>query len=176
MGGTDLTTATGPESTWNDGIVNDGNGYAVSAGGGGQSTKWQMPSWQTALGNIAGSNRLTCGAPSGSLCREVPDVSASADPFDGYPIYVAGSWNIFGGTSAAAPTWASLLTLVDASCGGHRLGLINPALYHLRAGGTTDFRASRPVTTTAPARTAANMPRSPGTTWRRAWARRLALR
>lgn len=137
-GGTDLATAGGPEVTWNDGIVNSGT--QVSAGGGGVSSNWQMPSWQTALGTITGSSAAPCGAPAGALCREVPDVSASSRPNHGYPIFVNGHWNVYGGTSAAAPTWAALIALIDASCGGgNKLGFINPALYQLRAAGTSDF-------------------------------------
>ncbi|HTC67963.1 MAG TPA: S53 family peptidase, partial [Acidothermaceae bacterium] len=144
VGGTTLTSTTGPESTWNNGIVN----AAPHGGGGGVSSKWQMPAWQTSLGNVSGSSRTPCGAGVGSLCREVPDVSASADPNDGYAIYYTppasppghpAGFYAFGGTSAAAPTWAALTALIDATCGGQRLGLINPALYQLRAAGTADF-------------------------------------
>jgi len=135
VGGTDLASTTGPESTWNDGIV----GGRVNATGGGVSANWPMPTWQSALGATTGSSGVPCGAAAGSLCREVPDVSASASPNDGYPIYYAGSWLVFGGTSAAAPTWAALVALIDAGCGSQRLGNINPALYQLRAGGPGYF-------------------------------------
>jgi Pro-kumamolisin, activation domain/ell wall binding domain 2 (CWB2) len=140
VGGTTLPTSVGTETTWNNGIVPDGSGgTTVSAGGGGVSANWPMPSWQTALGNVSGSSGAPCNATGGTLCREVPDVSASADPNDGYAIFFAGAWRIIGGTSAAAPTWAAYTALVDASCGGHQLGLINPALYQLRAAGSSDF-------------------------------------
>jgi hypothetical protein len=38
---------------------------------------------------------------------------------------------VTGGTSAAAPLWAALATLTNASapCGGHTIGFANPALY-----------------------------------------------
>jgi Pro-kumamolisin, activation domain/ell wall binding domain 2 (CWB2) len=137
VGGTNLQTTSGPESTWNEGTVNG----SLSAGGGGISIKWPMPSWQTAIGVITGSSGTPCGVSAGSFCREVPDVSASAQPSNGYRIYVAGAWHTFGGTSAAAPTWAALIALADASsaCNGHRLGFLNPALYQLRAAWPADF-------------------------------------
>ncbi len=133
VGGTRLSTASGPESVWNDGTSVDTKygGYDVSAGGGGISALWPMPAWQTNGGVISDSSGSPCGAPGGSYCREVPDVSASADPYYGYLIYWNSSTYFIGGTSAAAPTWASLIALIDSTCSGHRLGFINPALYQL---------------------------------------------
>ena len=76
--------------------------------------------------------------PAGTLCREVPDVSASADPAHGYRIFYSGSWFVVGGTSASAPMWAAFIALVDGRC-GQRVGFLNPTLYQLRTAGTTDF-------------------------------------
>ncbi len=137
VGGTNLQTTSGPESTWNEGTVNG----SLNAGGGGISIKWSMPTWQAAIGVVTGSSGTPCGLSAGSFCREVPDVSASAEPSTGYRIFVAGAWHTFGGTSAAAPTWAALIALADAStsCNGHRLGFLNPALYQLRAAWPADF-------------------------------------
>jgi hypothetical protein len=80
VGGTDLgqRTALGlgqgrDEDTWND----------AGAGGGGQSTYWSMPSWQAAVPSVTttpGTRPSACGAPAGTLCRELPDLSADADP------------------------------------------------------------------------------------------------
>jgi kumamolisin len=80
VGGTDLGERTanglpGPrdEATWND----------SGAGGGGVSTMWRMPAWQYALPSARtapGHSSNACGAPPGQLCREVPDLSADADP------------------------------------------------------------------------------------------------
>jgi len=119
VGGTELPASNGTETTWNDGVV----GSYVWAGGGGKSIFWSKPSWQPVSGSV----------------REVPDVSASADPDHGYAVYYAGSWIAVGGTSAAAPTWASLAALIDSSCVGHKLGFINPALYQLESAGGTQF-------------------------------------
>jgi kumamolisin len=81
VGGTDLgalSTVPAPlghhdEATWNDG----------GAGGGGVSSLWTMPSWQAALPSARsapGATGAACGAPTGQLCREVPDIALNADP------------------------------------------------------------------------------------------------
>ena len=58
-------------------------------------------------------------------------MSADADILTGYSIFYNRRWSIFGGTSAAAPTWAALAVLADASvaCSGKTVGFANPALY-----------------------------------------------
>jgi hypothetical protein len=75
----------------------------------------------------------------------VPDVSADAAPSTGYVIYWNGSgsaglgapqgWQVVGGTSGAAPAWAALIALANASsaCNGTRVGFANPALYNAAA-------------------------------------------
>jgi hypothetical protein len=99
----------------------------LGATGGGVSTLWARPAWQTAA--IA-QTAVTC-ASSGTACREVPDVAADGDPTSGYVIDYKGAWRTVGGTSAAAPTVASLAALADAepSCAGHPVGFLDPALY-----------------------------------------------
>jgi subtilase family serine protease len=82
VGGTSLASI-GPrpsESVWNDGVT-------VGAGGGGVSSFWPMPTYQSAAPSSlrvinSGSSGSACGASSGD-CREVPDVSADADPATG---------------------------------------------------------------------------------------------
>ncbi len=142
VGGTTLSayTPTRDETVWNVG---------GGATGGGISKFFTMPGYQqnagAGLGVInADSSAAPCGAPSGDDCREVPDVSADADPNAGYLIYNDGNgdpsyvdpndakgWIGEGGTSAAAPLWAAFLALVDASsaCDGTPIGLANPSLY-----------------------------------------------
>ena len=95
-----------------------------------------MPSYQSSAagslnvinGNSSGS---PCGASTGGYCREVPDVSADADPYTGYLINWNGGWTGIGGTSAAAPLWAAFAALIDASsaCAGTPIGFANPGLY-----------------------------------------------
>ena len=60
-------------------------------------------------------------------------MSADADPLTGYAIEYGGAWRQFGGTSAAAPTWAALTALADGSsyCSGGHVGFANPILYAL---------------------------------------------
>ncbi|HUE27552.1 MAG TPA: protease pro-enzyme activation domain-containing protein, partial [Solirubrobacteraceae bacterium] len=149
VGGTTLNSL-GPapaEIVWN----NAGNasgllGVQGGATGGGVSQIWAMPSYQSGAASSlhviqADSSGSSCGN-SGGFCREVPDVSADADPGTGYMIYWNGSntagalqpsgWQAIGGTSAAAPLWAALLADVDSSseCRGSSIGFANPALYH----------------------------------------------
>jgi subtilase family serine protease len=139
VGGTSLraNTTTGArlsEAVWNDGTT-------VGASGGGVSSFWPMPGYQAQAppflhvinGNSSGAN---CAAASGD-CREVPDVSADGDPATGYVVYWSGGpptenpWQVVGGTSAAAPAWAALIALANASvrCAGTTIGFANPALY-----------------------------------------------
>jgi subtilase family serine protease len=124
VGGTTLSSIGPPptETVWNESSRHAG------AGGGGISSFWAMPSWQTTIGVNADSSGTPCDAPTGSYCREVPDVSASADPYDGYTIYYKSDWQAIGGTSGAAPLWAALVTLTDEGCGAPA-GFLNPALY-----------------------------------------------
>jgi subtilase family serine protease len=77
------------------------------------------------------SSGTQCKAAVGTYCREVPDVSADADPYSGYVIYYNGSWTSVGGTGAAAALWAALMALTNASsaCKGKDIGFANPALY-----------------------------------------------
>lgn len=130
VGGTMWSKSTPPvESVWNDGPT-----CCWGAGGGGVSSFWAMPSYQTGASGIgtinADSSGAPCGAASGSYCREVPDVSALAGPFP-YLQYVGGGWGQWGGTSLAAPLWASVLALSNASdtCSGKNIGFANPVLY-----------------------------------------------
>ncbi len=147
VGGTELT-ALGPppsEAVWNDGFQQqqvglgggqEGTLYKASATGGGISNTWAMPTYQsnaaTFLQVVNGNSSSTpCGSP--SRCREVPDVSADADPQSGYATYTNGSWGATGGTSAAAPLWAAFTAMTNASaaCRGLPVGFVNPALYQI---------------------------------------------
>ncbi len=133
VGGTDLIKL-GPapkESVWDEPLLGEG------AGTGGISSRWAMPSYQKGPGVKSSlSSSAPCHTTAGRDCRELPDVSASADPAHGYVIVFGGSWTVVGGTSAATPLWAALTALLDVY--GHklrRLGFLNPALYKLAAEG-----------------------------------------
>jgi Pro-kumamolisin, activation domain/Putative Ig domain len=130
VGGTSLT-AVGPppsETVWNS-VWRTGGGTASGATGGGVSSFWGLPSYQS--GFAIPQSAMSCIVPRGTSCREVPDVSADADILTGYSIFYNGRWSIAAGTSAAAPTWAALAALADASvaCSGKTVGFANPALY-----------------------------------------------
>jgi len=131
VGGTNLQLnagAYGSESVWSNpsDIQRSPNGVG---GGGGVSNTFPQPSWQTGSGVQSGN-------------REVPDVTADADPATGYATYCtvtnAGcpstGWITIGGTSAAAPLWAGSLALIDQylqSQGKAIVGSANPTLYGL---------------------------------------------
>ncbi len=106
-----------PEGVWNEsGNVSGGSG--IWAGGGGASAAYSKPSWQTAPGVPADSR------------RDVPDVSLTAASHDGYFIALYGTYYSVGGTSAAAPSFAGMVALVDQKMNA-RQGLLNPMLYPL---------------------------------------------
>ena len=120
-----------PETAWNDTTLD----AALSATGGGASILFQKGAWQSV-------------AP--GTMRSVPDVSLSAsadhDPYlfcseddqktqtivatctsgfrDG-----SGNFAAVGGTSAAAPTFAAILALINQNLGGSGLAPANPAIY-----------------------------------------------
>jgi len=92
-----------------------------------------MPSWQTGPGV---QNKYSNGY------RQVPDLAAFGDPKPGYSVYCtvtnAGcpptGWLTVGGTSGAAPLWASSLLLVNQYLHTQNMGVIghaNPTLYRL---------------------------------------------
>ena len=113
VGGTSI--GANSETAWND------SGTSNGAGGGGVSSTWCMLSYQDQSGvpGLISSDSVTdptkCGARTPDM-REVPDVSADADPDTGYVVYWDGSWQGGeGGTSAAAPLWAAAAALIDSS-------------------------------------------------------------
>jgi hypothetical protein len=108
VGGTTIGATS--QSVWND---------IYGAGGGGISQFQCMPGYQDqatipGLINSFSKADTAAGCASGRF-RQVPDVSADADPNTGYAVYFDGGWATFGGTSAAAPLWAAVAALTDAS-------------------------------------------------------------
>ncbi|MGO9519474.1 MAG: S8 family serine peptidase, partial [Candidatus Korobacteraceae bacterium] len=123
-----------PEMVWNDTAM-DGS---LAASGGGVSTLFSKPSWQAGAGVPADGQ------------RDVPDLAlnASAD-HDGYLICSRSSCvngfrrsdqtlNIIGGTSAAAPTFAGIVTLLVQQANQPQ-GNVNPILYGLAASAPNVF-------------------------------------
>ncbi len=118
-GGTTLVASGGAissEVVWNDLSTNEG------ATGGGVSTVFAQPSYQTNAGVPMN--------PQNATGRGVPDVSGDADPNTGYQVIVDGQSTIIGGTSAVAPLWAALIALVNQQL-GKPIGFANPLLYQL---------------------------------------------
>ena len=106
-----------PDTVWNDGF---------GAGGGGVSAVFSRPFYQSLVAGVVGKHRGT------------PDISMSAAVNGGCWVYWsfpgagAPGWEIIGGTSEATPIMAGIVALANQQA-GHRLGLINPALYTLGA-------------------------------------------
>lgn len=122
VGGTRLNLATSgaylSEGAWEDALSGAG-------GGGGLSTGDPRPSWQSGPGVLSSFSNGK---------RQVPDVSADADPGTGWLIISSGRLREVGGTSAAAPFWAASMLLIRQYAAAHgvgRLGYVNPILYAL---------------------------------------------
>jgi subtilase family serine protease len=104
-----------PDAVWNDGS---------GAGGGGLSAVFGRPLYQAGVRGVVGGHRGT------------PDISMSAAVNGGCWVYLSfpgaggAGWEIFGGTSEATPIFSGVVALASQMA-GHRLGLINPALYTL---------------------------------------------
>lgn len=111
-----------PETAWND-TTKAGQ---LEATGGGISTVFAKPSWQTGQG-VPGTN-----------ARYVPDVAMPASAqHDGALVCTAGgcanglsgSTVVVGGTSLAAPILAGIVALTNQAQSASGLGNINPRLY-----------------------------------------------
>jgi hypothetical protein len=134
-----------PEMAWNDSLL-QGN---LAAGGGGASSIFGKPSWQTGT-----------GVPNDGV-RDVPDISVNASTAH-VPYLVCtqthltptaaltsscqngfrntdGSLALFGGTSFGAPTFAGILALVNQKTASSGQGNVNYILYPLAASSPTAF-------------------------------------
>ncbi len=121
-----------PEMAWNDTAASELLGGPISASGGGLSSVYSKPSWQ------AGPGVPNDGA------RDVPDVAlAASDAHDPYVVITEGSTIAVGGTSAAAPSFAGMIALLNQYLVQNKvqtksgLGNINPKLYTMAAGGAS---------------------------------------
>jgi pseudomonalisin len=133
-----------PETAWNDTTLPGVN--ALSASGGGASTLFSKPSWQTGT-----------GVPSDGQ-RDVPDIALAADPnHDGYLFCATDSGsnppqgpcvsgfrdsssnlNVAGGTSFGAPTFSGIVAILNQKTGSKQ-GNVNPTLYALAASTASAF-------------------------------------
>jgi hypothetical protein len=160
-----------PEMVWNEScspttansICQQNDFFVFASGGGGVSTVWAVPSYQTL--NIQG---LTgAGFPN----RPVPDVSlTAADNHDPYifcfspdptqpDCQINGNQatfnNLAGGTSFSSPDFAGIMALVDQAAqnpaAGNRQGLANYVLYSLAATESPNFGGCNSSSQTNPA-------------------------
>ncbi|HVM50176.1 MAG TPA: choice-of-anchor tandem repeat GloVer-containing protein [Candidatus Acidoferrum sp.] len=120
VGGTTLTTS-GPGGPWvTEKVWNAGSG---TGSGGGVSTSYTIPSYQTNISMVANLGSTTM--------RNTPDVAMPADN-----VYVRcdGQDYDVGGTSCAAPLWAGFNALINEAAlasGEPYVGFVNPAVYAL---------------------------------------------
>jgi uncharacterized repeat protein (TIGR01451 family) len=126
VGGTTLSTANNSwtsETVWNwTQLGVDGIGS-----GGGISTTYAIPSWQTNINMTANKGS--------TIKRNLPDVALTADNV--FVVYGGGLTGAFGGTSAATPLWAAFTALANQQAvanGRPALGFLNPTIYALAAG------------------------------------------
>jgi subtilase family serine protease len=131
-----------PEVVWNESASG-----GLWASGGGMSTLYAKPAWQTGTGVPADGR------------RDVPDVALTAAGHDGYLIVQNGGLYVVGGTSAASPSFAGLMALVVQNL-ANRQGNANPVLYALasrqRAGGAAVFHDTTVGDNSVPGQTGFN--------------------
>jgi subtilase family serine protease len=111
----DAGRAVSPPTTWNDGY---------GAGSGGLSQVFPAPGYQAGLGALTQGHRA------------LPDISMSASVNGAVWVYTSfagvggAGWDLFDGTDQATAQFAGIVALAD-QVAGHRLGLLDPALYAL---------------------------------------------
>ncbi|MGH9485122.1 MAG: S53 family peptidase, partial [Terriglobales bacterium] len=144
-----------PETAWND----DSSAAGLSASGGGASTVFAKPAWQTGVSGIP---------PDG--LRDVPDLAlyaSSTSPgyllctsdtsawgkgqqsscTSGFRDSATGNLTVAGGTSFGAPIFAGMVAILNQEAGYTTgQGTINPELYSLAATSSTYAAAFHDVT------------------------------
>lgn len=137
IGGTSIGipngTSSGAEVGWGNNAAVVSNGYGVvdppipygfqSGSGGGVSGFISKPSWQKSL--------------SGAY-RQIPDISALADPYTGGLTVFQGQVGAVGGTSLACPIFSAIWALADQQAGGS-LGQAAPLIAKLPSSALQDI-------------------------------------
>jgi subtilase family serine protease len=156
-----------PEMAWND----DSSQYGLSSTGGGASTLFTKPSWQTGVPGIPSDGQ-----------RDVPDLALYASPnvpgflfcssdtsaweqgqesscSSGFEDSLTGDLTGAGGTSFDGPIFSGMLALINEKQNYTTgQGLINPTLYTLASNSATYATAFHDITT-------GNNDCSAGSTW-----------
>ncbi len=148
-----------PEVVWNDDAANCGATNCLSAGGGGASSLFSKPSWQTGVPGIPSDGQ-----------RDVPDLALYASSsFPGFLYCTSDSsaWGsgqsgscangfrdsndvyltVAGGTSFDGPIFAGIVALISQKQGYTTgQGLVNSTLYTLASDSTTYASAFHDIT------------------------------
>ena len=118
----------------------DGPEVAADFSGGGFSNIFPRPSYQA---DVVDSYLSTLGDTNAGLFnttgRAFPDVSTQSVSFE---IRSGGAWELVDGTSAASPTFASIIALLNdrlIAAGKSPLGFLNPFLYSTGASALNDI-------------------------------------
>jgi subtilase family serine protease len=139
VGGTQLHLAadgqrTSPDTVWNDTYNVAANEVAFGDAGpnplatnGGVSSVFGRPAYQNSVASVVGDAR---GVPDITMSGACNGAIETYQSFAGSP----AGWYMACGTSESTPLFAGIVALAD-QVAGHRLGLINPALYAMKAAG-----------------------------------------
>lgn len=100
-----------------------------TSGGGGVSAYEPRPPYQ----NVAAVQNIV------KTKRGTPDIALDANPSSGVSVYLAGSWYIVGGTSAAAPAIAGILNVAH-STGGYPATAAELSTIYANGAKPADFR------------------------------------
>jgi subtilase family serine protease len=110
----------------NDVVEDPLQGFFSGGAGGGESQFWEKPKWQKSLPGLG---------------RQVPDVSAVADPGTGFPVIITEggklTGEVVGGTSLACPVFSGIWAVADQFNGGP-LGQAAPLISKLKAAEISD--------------------------------------
>ena len=115
----------GGEATWNEFNV-----FGIrTASGGGVSTNYGLPNYQTGLPSSFGT---ILGGSVNANKRLTTDVSFNSAIDGGFLAFIGflGRYGVFGGTSAASPAWAGIVALLNQAHGSP-VGFLNSAIYQL---------------------------------------------
>jgi subtilase family serine protease len=148
-----------PEVAWNEDLVNCGQADCLGATGGGASSLFTKPTWQTGVPGIPSDGK-----------RDVPDIAVNASPdlpgylfctgdqsfwsqgqnascTSGFRDASTGLLTLVGGTSMGGPIFSGMLALINQQQNySSGQGLINPTLYALAANSTTYASAFHDIT------------------------------